>query len=132
MPFDPHLAETVLDLRPIGDGRTFELERAVSAATRVPAPASIKSFVQAGVTTIEVPAGFITDMASVPRPLWALFPPMGLYNRAAVVHDWCCVQRLGNYRWAASVFLDLMAQDGVPWHTRWPMYLAVRWFGPKW
>lgn len=35
-----------------------------------------------------VPVGFETDFASVPRPLWPLFPPTGRYTRAAVLHDW--------------------------------------------
>src|SRR5574341_241530 len=35
-----------------------------------------------------VPAGFITDGASLPRPLWFLYPPFGgEYDRAAIVHD---------------------------------------------
>jgi hypothetical protein len=36
---------------------------------------------------IEVPAGFETDFASIPRALWALIPPRGRYNRPAIVHD---------------------------------------------
>ena len=37
--------------------------------------------------TIHVPAGMITDFASVPRPLWNILPPTGGYGEAAVVHD---------------------------------------------
>ncbi len=36
---------------------------------------------------IEVPAGFVTDFASIPRFLWAIIPPRGRYNRPAIVHD---------------------------------------------
>jgi hypothetical protein len=36
-----------------------------------------------------VPAGFETDGASVPRPLWWLYPPFGgEYDRAAIIHDY--------------------------------------------
>jgi hypothetical protein len=35
----------------------------------------------------EVPIGFWTDGASIPRALWALFPPFGRYAKAAVLHD---------------------------------------------
>jgi hypothetical protein len=35
-----------------------------------------------------VPVGFITDFASVPRPLWWRFPPTGRYTQAAVLHDY--------------------------------------------
>lgn len=37
---------------------------------------------------IDVPAGFITDFASVPRGLWNLFPPTGKFGKAAVIHDY--------------------------------------------
>jgi hypothetical protein len=36
---------------------------------------------------IEVPAGFVTDGASVPRWLWSLLPAWGSYSRAACLHD---------------------------------------------
>jgi hypothetical protein len=34
-----------------------------------------------------VPAGFITDGASAPRPFWSVFPPVDSYLPAAIVHD---------------------------------------------
>lgn len=37
---------------------------------------------------IVVPAGFVTDYASIPRALGWLIPPRGKYNRPAIVHDW--------------------------------------------
>src|SRR5678810_817023 len=36
---------------------------------------------------IEVPAGFCTDFASIPRIVWPVIPPRGRFNRAAFVHD---------------------------------------------
>ena len=33
-----------------------------------------------GGAKITIPAGFITDFASVPRILWPLFPPFGKYE----------------------------------------------------
>src|SRR6266850_4958854 len=36
---------------------------------------------------IIVPAGFVTDFASTPRAIWAVLPPVGQYQLAAVVHD---------------------------------------------
>ena len=35
----------------------------------------------------KVPVGFTSDGATVPRILWALFPPVGRYFLAAVLHD---------------------------------------------
>jgi hypothetical protein len=38
---------------------------------------------------IAVPAGFVTDFASIPQPLWSLgLSPQGRYSRAAVIHDY--------------------------------------------
>ena len=63
---------------------------------------------------IEVPAGFETDFASVPRLFWRVVPPWGRYSPAAVVHDYLYhtgkVSRLA----ADRVFLELMAALGVP------------------
>lgn len=39
---------------------------------------------------VYVPAGYLTDGASVPRVLWSLIPPWGRYGQAAVVHDIVC------------------------------------------
>jgi hypothetical protein len=37
---------------------------------------------------IVIPAGFVTDFASIPQPLWSLgLSPHGQYSRAALIHD---------------------------------------------
>lgn len=44
-----------------------------------------------GTTSIKVvvPAGFVTDFASIPQPLWSFgLTPHGAYSRAAVIHDY--------------------------------------------
>jgi hypothetical protein len=38
-------------------------------------------------SVVTVPAGSMTDFASVPRVLWAKYPPIGKYSAAAAVHD---------------------------------------------
>jgi hypothetical protein len=39
---------------------------------------------------LTIPAGFESDGASVPRVLWALYPPFGeLYEPATWLHDFC-------------------------------------------
>lgn len=43
-----------------------------------------------GRVRITVPAGYLTDGASVPRLVWGLVPPWGAYGQAAVVHDLLC------------------------------------------
>jgi hypothetical protein len=37
---------------------------------------------------ITISAGYVTDFASVPPILWSLIPPIGKYNRGALVHDY--------------------------------------------
>ena len=78
---------------------------------------------------ISVPAGYITDLASVPRVLWVLFPPHGRYAKAAIIHDWLYDNALRTKREADLIFLDGMCVLGVPQWRRWLMYIAVRLFG---
>jgi len=39
-------------------------------------------------TIYNVPKGFITDGASIPRIFWRIYLPYGLYIEAAVLHDY--------------------------------------------
>lgn len=39
---------------------------------------------------VEVPLGYISNGASVPRVFWDLLPPWGSYGQAAVLHDYLC------------------------------------------
>lgn len=39
---------------------------------------------------VDVPRGYLTDGASVPRVLWAVIPPWGRYGAATIVHDILC------------------------------------------
>ncbi len=47
--------------------------------------------------TITVPSGFITDLASTPRILWAFIAPFDV-ARAAIVHD-LLYKSIRQYRW---------------------------------
>ena len=76
---------------------------------------------------IEVPAGFVTDFASVHRFWWRWVPPAGNYAPAAVVHDWFYRHPHGITRFLAdALFRDLMASLGVPGWKRWVMWASVR------
>ncbi|EAO9544549.1 DUF1353 domain-containing protein [Salmonella enterica subsp. houtenae] len=78
---------------------------------------------------ISVPAGFITDLASVPRIFWTPLPPGGKYAKAAIIHDYLYDNALRTKKEADLIFLDEMTVLGVPKWKRIVMYLAVRWFG---
>ncbi len=82
---------------------------------------------------IEVPRGFVTDFASVPRFFWRVLPPWGTYSPAAVVHDWLYHTRLVSRAEADRAFLIIMQRLGVSKWKRTVMYWAVRCFGgPAW
>ncbi len=78
---------------------------------------------------ITVPAGTITDLASVPRILWSVFPPHGRWAKAAIVHDYLYDNAIGTKAWADAVFNEAMGVLGVPLWRRKLMFWAVRCFG---
>lgn len=85
-----------------------------------------------------VPAGFLTDGASVPKPLWWLLPPWGVYGQSAVLHDILCETKTLfkeeipyeiSRKEADEIFRDAMKHAGVPWYIRYPMFWGVRAWG---
>ncbi|MCW5223489.1 DUF1353 domain-containing protein [Verminephrobacter aporrectodeae subsp. tuberculatae] len=82
-----------------------------------------------GATVIRIPAGTITDLASVPRLLWAIFPPHGRYAKAAIVHDYLYKEAIGSKAFADQVFLEAMQVLDVPRWRRVLMYWTVCLFG---
>ncbi len=77
--------------------------------------------------SIAVPAGFETDLASIPRRLRGIIGQIGKHIQAAIVHDYAYS---GNTtltkREADQLFLDCMKASGVWLGKRWIMYWAVR------
>lgn len=74
----------------------------------------------------EVPAGFDTDLASVPRtPATAMF--IGLANKAAVLHDHAYRTHDLSKDDADAMFLEAMTVDRIPHRDL--FYAAVRAFG---
>ena len=89
--------------------------------------------------TITVPSGFITDLASTPRILWAFIAPFDV-ARAAIVHD-LLYKSIRQYRWkkglieedkelienakkaSDKVFL-LAMKDASPKVSGWKIYSA--------
>lgn len=80
---------------------------------------------------ISVPAGFITDLASVPKILWSILPPHGKWAKSAIIHDYL-YSTANNFKTRAEsdkVFLEGMKVLEVPFVKRIAMYIAVRLFG---
>lgn len=111
-----------LDLRDLGD-RTFQLL------------SSFRFFIDAENSNecIFVPEGFITDFASVPRPLWSILPPYGRHGKAAVIHDGLYKTKglFGKYtrKQCDRIFLTGMEVLNVQLLTRRTMYSGVRIWG---
>ena len=84
---------------------------------------------------ITVPAGFRTDLASVPWQLvWkSMFRQFGKWGGAAVVHDYLYRTKPPGVtkEEADLVFLDLLTQDGMNLLQRTAMYRAVDNFGGR-
>ena len=66
-----------------------------------------------------VPAGFETNFASSPRFMWSIFPPEGVYTRAAAVHDFLYTTHPVTRAQADAILLELMLNEGTPmWKAR--------------
>jgi hypothetical protein len=50
------------------------------------------SSTRAGGNGSSSPAGFRTDLATVPRVVTWLIPRFGVYTLAAILHDWLCTE----------------------------------------
>lgn len=80
---------------------------------------------------IPVPAGFVTDFASVPRlPVtFMLFGNIG--HRGAVVHDYLYSTGERPRAEADRIFRALLEAEGVSAARAWAMYAGVRAFGGR-
>lgn len=96
----------------------------------------------AGGDLITVPAGFVTDLASIPRWGWILLPPDGPWVKAAIVHDFLYATS-GTAQWkrrrdgraradpytraeADDVFKEALQNRGVDRLRRLILWAAVR------
>jgi len=86
--------------------------------------------------TIVIPAGFITDFASIPRFFWSLIGhPVGEYAAAAVLHDYLyscqgvIPERVYSRKRCDQIFLEAMGVLGVGLIKRSLMYASVRSLG---
>lgn len=86
-------------------------------------------------TAFCVPAGFVTNYASVPAALHSLVDPQGKQARPAIAHDYLygarttCGPRCYSRRWCDAVLRAALKADGCPPWRRWMVWAAVRLFG---
>jgi len=84
-----------------------------------------------------VPAGYVTDLSSVPRVAWSVFPRgYSPARRAAIFHDRAYSHWHGHVTkaWADEALRAIMIEDGAPRWVAWVFYRAVRlnWRGGGW
>lgn len=85
---------------------------------------------------VHLPAGYVTDLASIPRWAWALVghPATGEFQDAAIIHDWICDLAVDRQDYSIrligdAIFFHLLQVAGVSYWKRALMYLAVRTHG---
>lgn len=82
-------------------------------------------------SSVVVPVQFVTDLASIPRGLWNILPPIGGYDEAAVIHDYLyktgkVLNRSIERGDADKTLLEAMEICGVGRFQRWTIYAGVR------
>lgn len=75
---------------------------------------------------IAAPAGFLTDLASVPRLPVAYLLTAGLGHAAAVIHDCLYTTHATTREVADDVLHEALLVLGVPRHKAWLMWAGVR------
>ena len=82
---------------------------------------------------LHIRAGLVTDLASIPRLARLFITKLGLYNKAAVVHDAIYQNRYGETKLTRAdadlCFYDAMTDKGVVKWKRTVLYYSVRMFG---
>jgi hypothetical protein len=78
---------------------------------------------------VEVPEGFVSDLASIPRVFWTALKPEGRYAYAAVVHDYLYWTQTRPREEADEIFRIAMEDSKVDPGTVETVYQAVRRFG---
>lgn len=82
-------------------------------------------------TVYAIPPDFITDFASIPRPLWFLYAPHeSEIIAASVAHDYLYTQSAHVERkYADDVFYNMLVKNGVSRGRAWLFWVGVRMFG---
>ena len=80
---------------------------------------------------ITIPRGFITDFASIPKIFHSWMGPMGIYMRAAILHDWLLrLLRMGMSKVSArdidGIFRKVCQDEGVNVFLARQLWVGVR------
>jgi hypothetical protein len=78
---------------------------------------------------VDVPTGFVTDFASIPRVFWSALRPDGEYAYPAVIHDYLYWRQQVSRDVADDIFKLAMEDFEINRPTILTIYSAVRTFG---
>ena len=105
-----------LDIREIGQDRWVLL-----------APLRYQSDILPGMTPLEVPEGFQTDLESIPRVLPLAYAILyGTAHKASVVHDWLYTKGNISRKIADDTLYEAIRVTGEPRWKAWAIWLGVR------
>src|SRR4051812_21103720 len=106
---------------PFVEGQNIDVRQIGDSDWELLAPITYRGNTQ----TFQVEPGFLTDFASVPKPLVGLFPRYGKYTKAAILHDFLWRTHAVEKVDANGIFRRAMRELGVPTIRRWMMWAAV-------
>jgi hypothetical protein len=91
-------------------------------------------YIDARGTHWDVPAGYITNGASVPWGLWNIVggPFDGPYRDAAVIHDYFCDKKDRPWEDVHKMFYEAAIARGTRESVAATMYAGLRFGGPRW
>jgi hypothetical protein len=95
-------------------------ERAGIGLARLEQPFSY--YLEDGSATIDVPVGFVTDFASIPRPFRPFFCTMGKTAKPALLHDWLLHN---DDKRATKVFNEALKVANISTVGRWMLVAFV-------
>lgn len=79
---------------------------------------------------IKIKSGFITDLASIPRIFWNIYPPYDpSYRSAAIIHDGLYGSHMFDRKRCDDILFQAMKQLGCSFYKRNLIYYNVRMFG---
>lgn len=81
--------------------------------------------------SVQVPEGFVTDLASIPRIFWQLLRPEGRHAYAAVVHDYLYWNQSRSKEEADLILKFALEDSKVDKVKTWAIYQAVDKLGQK-
>ncbi|WP_271538662.1 DUF1353 domain-containing protein [Bradyrhizobium sp. CCBAU 45321] len=81
------------------------------------------------IASVQVPAGFVTDFASIPSAFYTLLRPDGEYTYPAIVHDYLYWVQSRSREESDNIMRLMMIEFQVPSAQIAAIYAAVRTFG---